>query len=235
MTTPLLATKLFAPPPPLRVLERQGLMQRLDASLKGKLTLVCAPAGFGKSTLLGAWVHACELPSAWLSLDEEDRDPNRFVAYLTASLRSISADLGEGALALAQARPRPTPEAVLVHLINRLAKRRGRLVLVLDDYQFASSPEVDALLSFLIDHMPAPLHLVVASREAPAIALARLRAQGQLLEMGQSDLRFHAEEASLFLNQSMSLGLSEPQVQALDARTEGWPAGLQMAAVSLRG
>ncbi|MBC7377583.1 MAG: AAA family ATPase [Burkholderiaceae bacterium] len=235
MTTPLLATKLFAPLPSPRSVERRRLTERLDAGLQGKLTLVCAPAGFGKSTLLGAWVQACELPSAWLSLDEEERDPNRFVAYLTASLRSISADLGEGALALAQARPRPSAQTVLIHLINRLAKRRGKLVLVLDDYQWASNPEVDALLSFLIEHMPASLHLVVASREVPTIALARLRAQGQLLEIGQNDLRFHEEETRLFLNQSMSLGLTEPQVKALDARTEGWPAGLQMAAVSLAG
>ena len=235
MTTPLLTTKLFAPPPTPRSVERQRLMQRLDAGSQGKLTLVCAPAGFGKSTLLGAWVQACEHPSAWLSLDEDERDPNRFVAYLTASLRSIAADLGEAALALAQARPRPSPEAVLIHLINRLAKRRGRLVLVLDDYQLASSPDVDALLSLLIDQLPACLHLVVASREVPAIALARLRAQGQLLELGQGDLRFQAEEARLFLNQSMALGLTEPQVQALEAHTEGWPAGLQMAAVSLAG
>jgi LuxR family maltose regulon positive regulatory protein len=235
MTTLLLATKLFAPPPSPRSLARQRLTQRLDAGLQGKLTLVCAPAGFGKSTLLAAWVHACEPPSAWLSLDEDERDPNRFVAYLTASLRAISADLGEAALALAQARPRPSPEAVLTHLINRLAQRRGKLVLVLDDYQRASSPAVDALLSLLMAHMPAALHLVLASREVPAIALARLRAQGELLEIGQGDLRFQAEEARLFLNQSMALGLTEPQVQALDARTEGWPAGLQMAAVSLAG
>lgn len=235
MTTPLLATKLFAPPPSPRSVERKRLTQRLDAGLQGKLTLVCAPAGFGKSTLLGAWVQACEQPSAWLSLDDDERDPHRFVAYLTASLRSISADLGEGALALAQARPRPSPETVLIHLINRLAKRRGRLVLVLDDYQLASSPEVDAVLVFLIDNMPAQLHLVVASREVPAIALGRLRAQGQLLEIGPDDLRFHAEETSLFLNRSMALGLTEPQVRALDVRTEGWPAGLQMAAVSLAG
>ncbi len=233
MTTPLLATKLFAPPPALRSVERQRLMQRLDAGLQRKLTLVCAPAGFGKSTLLGAWAQASEHPSAWLSLDEGDRDPNQFAAYLTASLRSVSADLGDGALALAQARPRPPPKTVLIHLINRLASRRGRLVLVLDDYQFASSPEVDALLAFLIDNLPAQLHLVVASREAPAIPLARLRAQGQVLDMGPQDLRFVAEETRLFLNQSMALGLTEAQVQALDARTEGWPAGLHMAAVSL--
>ncbi len=232
---PLLATKLFAPPPSPRSVERRRLTQRLDAGSHGKLTLVCAPAGFGKSTLLGAWVQACELPSAWLSLDAGERDPDQFVAYLTASLRSISADLGEDALALGQARPRPSPQAVVSHLINRLAARRGRLVLILDDYQFASSPDVDAVLAFLLDNMPAQLHLVVAAREVPAIALARLRAQGQLLEIGQDDLRFHGQETDLFLNWSMRLGLTEPQVRALDARTEGWPAGLHMAAVSLAG
>jgi LuxR family maltose regulon positive regulatory protein len=157
------------------------------------------------------------------------------VAYLTASLRSICADLGEGVLALAQARPRPSAQTVLVHLINRLALRRGRLVLVLDDYQLASSPEVDALLAFLLDHMPAQLHLVIASRELPAIALSRLRAQGQLLEIGQDELRFQAEESGLFLNRAMALGLSAGQVSALEARTEAWPAGLHMAAVSLAG
>ncbi len=235
MTTPLLATKLFAPALSSRSLERKRLTQRLDAGLAGKLTLVCAPAGFGKSTLLGAWVQACEYPSAWLSLDAGERDPNQFVAYLTACLRSVSADLGDAALALAQARPRPSPETVLIDLINRLAKWRGRLVLVLDDYQLASSPEVDAMLIFLLDNLPAALHLVVASREVPAIALGRLRAGGHLLEIGLDDLRFKAEEIDLFLNRSMALGLTEPQVRALDARTEGWPAGLQMAAVSLAG
>ena len=233
MTKRLLATKLFAPPPGPRDVQRQRLTQRLDAGLQGRLTLVCAPAGFGKSTLLGAWVQACEHPSAWLSLDEGDRDPNQFAAYLTASLRSVSAELGDDALALAQARPRPPPETVLIQLINRLALRRGKLVLVLDDYQFASGPEVDALLVFLIDKLPAQLHLVVVSREVPAIPLARLRAQGQVVDLGPHDLRFVAEETRLFLNQSMALGLTELQVQALDARTEGWPAGLHMAAVAL--
>jgi LuxR family transcriptional regulator, maltose regulon positive regulatory protein len=235
VTTTLLATKLFAPRPPAQSLARLQLAQRLDAGLQGKLTLVCAPAGYGKSTLLGSWVQACEHPSAWLSLDEGERDPDQFVAYLTAALRSIADDLGDGALALAQARPRPSPEAVLVHLINRLAQRRGKLVLVLDDYQLASCPAVHAALTFLLDNMPATLHLVIASREAPPIALSRLRAQGHLLEIGQDDLRFRAEETERFLNRSMALGLTEPQLRALDARTEGWPAGLQMAAVSLAG
>ena len=233
MTTPLLATKLFAPPSLPGSVARQRLMQRLNAGLQGKLTLVLAPAGFGKSTLLGAWTQACEHPSAWLSLDEGDRDPDQFAAYLTASMRSIAADLGDGDLALAQARPRPPPETVLVHLINRLSLRRGRLVLVLDDYQFASSPEVDALLAFLIDKLPAQLHLVIASREAPNLPLGRLRAQGEVLDLGPQDLRFMADETRLFLNQSMALGLTESQVQALDARTEGWPAGVRMAALTL--
>lgn len=235
MTTPLLATKLFAPPATSRSVERKRLTDRLDAGLRGKLTLVCAPAGFGKSTLLGDWVQACEHPSAWLSLDAAERDPNQFVAYLTASFRSVSADLGDAALALAQARPRPSPAAVLIDLINRLDRRRGRLVLVLDDYQLASSPEVDAALALFLENMPAPLHLVIASREAPAIALGRLQAQGQVTEIGLDDLRFQAGETQQFLNQSMALGLTDLQVQALDARTEGWPAGLQLAALSLAG
>ena len=235
MTTPLLATKLFAPPPSRHSVDRQRLLQRLDAGLRGKLTLVCAPAGFGKSTLLGAWVQACEHPSAWLSLDEGERDPDLFVAYLTASLRAISADLGEGALALAQARPRPAPQTVLIHLINRLARRRGKLVLVLDDYHLASSPAVDAVLVLLLDHLPEQLHLVIASRQVPSIALARLRAQGELLDIGPDDLRFQADETSQFLNRAMALGLTDGQVKALDLRTEGWPAGLHMAAVSLAG
>ncbi len=235
MTKPLLATKLFAPPPSPRSVARVRLTQRLDAGLRGKLSLVCAPAGFGKSTLLSAWLQACEHPSAWLSLDESDRDANQFVAYLTASLRSVSDELGEGALALGQARPRPTPEAVLTHLINRLAQRRGKLVLVLDDYHLASSPGVDSALAYLLDNMPAQLHMVIASREVPNMALARWRAQGQLLEIGQDELRFDREETSTFLNRSMALGLSESQIEALELRTEAWPTGLQMAAVSLAG
>jgi LuxR family maltose regulon positive regulatory protein len=235
MTLPLIATKLFAPPPSATSVDRERLTRRLNAGLEGMLTLVCAPAGFGKSTLLGAWVQACEHPSAWLSLDEGDRDPDQFVAYLTASLRSISADLGEDALAQARARPRPAPQTVLIHLINRLAARRGKVVLVLDDYQLASRPDVDAVLAFLLDHMPAQLHLVIAAREVPPLALARWRAGGQLVEIGPDDLRFDAHETGHFLNRSMSLGLSDSQVRALEARTEGWPAGLQMAAASLAG
>ncbi len=235
MTPTLLVTKFFAPPPSKRIVERQRLMQQLDRGLQGKLTLVCAPAGFGKSTLLGDWVQACEHPSAWLSLDQGERDPDQFVAHLTACFRSVCAELGEDALALAQARPRPAPQTVLTHLINRLALWRGRLVLVLDDYQLASSPAVDALLAFLLDHMPAQLHLVLASRELPAIALARWRAQGQVLDIGAGELRFHADESALFLNRTMALGLSNAQTLALDERTEGWPAGLHMAALSLSG
>jgi len=233
MHTPLLTTKLFAPPPQRRSVERQQLLQRLDEGLQGKLTLVCAPAGFGKSTVLGAWAQKCELPSAWLSLDEGERDPDQFAAYLTASLRSVSADMGDGALAVAQARPRPPPLKVLTHLINHLARRRQRLVLVLDDYQLASSAEVDGLLAFLIDKLPPSVHLVVVSREVPALPLARLRAHGQVQDIGQQDLRFTADETRLFLNESMALGLTESQLHDLDARTEGWPAGLHMAAAML--
>jgi LuxR family transcriptional regulator, maltose regulon positive regulatory protein len=189
-------------------MERQQLMQRLAAGIQGKLTVVFAPAGFGKSTLLGAWVQAREQPSAWLSLDEADRDPNQFAAYLTASPRSVSADLGDSALAMARARLRPIAETVLTHLINPLAMRRGRPIRVLDDYQFASGPEVDVLLAFLFDNHPVPVCLILISREVPAIPLARLRSPGQALDQGPLDLRFAAEETRLFLNQSMVLGFT---------------------------
>jgi LuxR family transcriptional regulator, maltose regulon positive regulatory protein len=232
---PLLATKLFAPLPSPQNVARPRLTQRLTEGLQGKLTLLCAPAGYGKSTLLGEWLQACEQPSAWLSLDEGDRDADQFVACMTASLRSVSADLGEAALAQAQARPRPSPQAVLIHLINRLTQRRGKLVLVLDDYHLASSASVNTALAYVLDNMPAQLHVVIASREVPSIALARLRAQGQVLELGQDELRFDGEEATAFLNRAMALGLSESQIHALELRTEAWPAGLHMAAVSLAG
>jgi LuxR family transcriptional regulator, maltose regulon positive regulatory protein len=235
MTTLLLATKHFAPPPSPRTVERQRLTQRLDAGVQGKLSLICAPAGFGKSTLLGAWVQTCEHPSAWLSLDEGERDPHQFVAYLTASLRTISPDLGEDALALGQARPRPSPQTVLIHVINRLAAHRGRLVLVLDDYHLASSPEVDGLLSFLLDKLPPQVHLILTSRHWPNIAMARWRAQGQVLDISLDDLRFDTQEAQQFLNGTMGLALTPSQLKALEARTEGWPAGLHMAALSLTG
>ncbi|NVO08213.1 MAG: LuxR family transcriptional regulator, partial [Rhodoferax sp.] len=233
MSTALLATKFFAPPRPAHGIARPRLTQRLDAGLSRKLTLVCAAAGFGKSTLVSQWAQDCPVPSAWLSLDVEDRDASRFLSYLVASLEQVSHTVGAGLGAMLAGSPPASAETVLTLLVNQLAQSPGKLVLVLDDYHLAASAAVNAALVFLIDHMPAQLHLVIASREEPAIALGRLRVDGQLAEIRQPDLRFGLEEATAFLNPDGAVPLSAAQVQALEARTEGWISGLKLAAISL--
>ena len=234
MSTALLATKFFPPPRPAHDISRAFLTKRLDKGLSGKLTLVCAAAGFGKSTLVSQWAQDCPYPSAWLSLDVDDRDPNRFLEYLVASLEVISQTVGSGLAALLRGSPPASTETVLTLLVNQLSKIPGKLVLVLDDYHLAASAGVNETLTFLIDHMPAQLHLVVASREEPQIPLGRLRVNGQVAEIRQQDLRFGLEEADEFFNQVGHIRLSKTQVQALETRTEGWISGLKLAAISLR-
>ena len=234
MSTALLATKFFAPPRPAHDVFRPLLTKRLDEGLSHKLTLVCAAAGFGKSTLISQWAHDCPFPSAWLSLDEEDRDPNRFLEYLVASLEVISQTVGSGLATMLRSSPPASPDTVLTLLVNQLSKIPGKLVLVLDDYHLAACAAVNAVLAFLIDHMPAQLHVVIASREEPEISLGRLRVSGQLVEIRQQDLRFGVEEADEFFNQGGDVRLSKSQVGALEARTEGWVSGLKLAAQSLR-
>lgn len=231
----ILVTKLFVPPPSPKAVLRPQLAARLDAGLSGKVSLVCAPAGFGKSTLLSAWVDACQYPSAWLSLDAGDGDTSQFLSYLIAALQTISHTVGAGIPGMLRASPAPSAEAVLTVLLNDLSATRSKLVLVLDDYHAVASAPVDRALAFLIEHLPPQLHLVIATREDPNLPLARLRVRGQLTELRQDDLRFGLDEARAFLNQTMSLQLSAPSIAALDARTEGWIAGLQLAAISLRG
>ncbi len=234
MSTALLATKFFAPPRPAHDISRPSLSKRLDEGVSRKLTLVCAAAGFGKSTLVSQWAQDCSFPSAWLSLDVEDRDPNRFLEYLAASLEVISQTVGSGLPAMLRCSPPASAETVLTLLVNQLSKIPGKLVLVLDDYHLAASTGVNEALTFLLDHMPAQLHVVVASREEPEISLGRLRVSGQLVEIRQQDLRFGLEEADAFFNQGGDVRLSKSQVSALEARTEGWVSGLKLAAQSLR-
>jgi LuxR family maltose regulon positive regulatory protein len=234
MSTALLATKFFAPPRPAHDISRVFLTKRLDEGLSRKLTLVCAAAGFGKSTLVSQWAQDCPYPSAWLSLDVEDSDPNRFLEYLVASLEVISHTVGAGLAALLRGSPPASAETVLTLLVNQLSKISGKLVLVLDDYHLAASTAVNETLTFLIDHMPNQLHLVVASREEPKIPLGRLRVNGQVAEIRQPDLRFGLDEAAEFFNQGVDIKLSKSQVHALETRTEGWISGLKLAAISLK-
>jgi LuxR family maltose regulon positive regulatory protein len=218
---------------------RAHLIERLNAGLGRKLTLVSAPAGFGKTTLVSEWVHAlgkAALPNAvvWLSLDESDNDPARFLTYLITALQTIESDVGKGVLIALQSPQPPSTEAILIPLINEISAIPGRIVLVLDDYHLIQDRSIHDALAFLLRRLPSQMHLVIATREDPPLPLARLRARGQLTELRATDLRFASAEAAAFLNQVMGLDLSEEDIAALETRTEGWVAGLQLAAISMQ-
>jgi LuxR family maltose regulon positive regulatory protein len=221
---------------------RPRLIERLNQGLISgrKLTLVSAPAGFGKTTLVSEWLAGCSQPAAWLSLDESDNDPTRFLAYFIAALQTVAANIGKGALGVlhaAQLQP-PATESILTAIINDIAALPDPIVLVLDDYHLIDAQAVHDALAFLLEHLPSPpggMHLVIATREDPPLTLARLRARDQLTELRAADLRFTSSEAAEFLNQVMGLGLSAEDIAALEHRTEGWIAGLQLAALALQG
>ncbi len=184
---------------------------------------------------MSEWVAGCERPVAWLSLDEGDNDPTRFLTYLVAALQTITANIGAGVLGTLQSPQPPSAESILTTLLNEITTVRGNFVLVLDDYHVIDSKPVDSALTFLLEHLPTQMHLVIATREDPELPLARLRARGELTEVRASELRFTAAEAAGFLNQVMGLNLSAEDIAALDKRTEGWIAGLQLAAISMQG
>jgi LuxR family maltose regulon positive regulatory protein len=220
---------------------RPRLSERLDRGTASKLTLVSAPAGFGKTTLLTEWLAAGpaapanERLAAWLSLDRADNDPASFWTYVIAALRTVASGVGESALTLLQA-PQPPPiETVLTVLLNDLGALADDIVLVLDDYHVIDASDVQGEMAFLLDHLPPWLHVVIASRADPALPLARWRARGELVEIRAADLRFTPDEAAAYLNEMMGLQLTARDVAALEARTEGWIAALQLAALSMQG
>jgi LuxR family maltose regulon positive regulatory protein len=235
MMTPTLATKVYVPPPRPKIVNRSRLIERLNDGLHRKLTLVSAPAGFGKTTLVSEWVAGCGRPVAWLSLDVGDNDPTRFLIYLVAALQTVAAKIGEGLLGVLQSPQPPPTESILTALLNEVSSIPDNLVLVLDDYHVIDAKPVDTVLTFLLEHLPPQLHLVIATREDPQLPLARLRARDHLTELRAADLRFTASEAAEFLNEAIGLDLSAEDVTALETRTEGWIAGLQLAALSLQG
>jgi LuxR family maltose regulon positive regulatory protein len=249
MATPLLTTKLYIPPTRPELISRPRLIERLNAGLHRKLTLVSAPSGFGKTTLLSEWASqqvsesASGRPVAWLSLDEDDNDLACFLAYFVAALQTIEGNVGKGVLAALQSPGPVNVEPVLTTLLNEIADlpdnpstNSGRgLVLVLDDYHVIESQPVDNALTFLLDHLPPQMHLVIASRSDPTLPLSRLRARGQLTELRVGDLRFTTDEAAAFLQQVIRLPISPDDVRTLENRTEGWITGLQLAAVAMQG
>ncbi|MCX6068073.1 MAG: LuxR C-terminal-related transcriptional regulator [Chloroflexi bacterium] len=237
MFTTILATKLYIPPPRPKIVSRPHLIEKLNAGLSAgrKLTLISAPAGFGKTTLLSEWGANCGRLVAWFSLDEGDNDPVRFLIYLVTALQTLRPNVGEGVLRILQSPQPPPPESVLTALLNEITAIQDNFILVIDDYHLADSKAVDNALTFLLEHQPPQMHLVITTREDPNLPLARLRVRGQLTELRAVDLRFTPDEAAEFLNQVMGLNLTAENVAALEARTEGWIAGLQLAALSLQG
>jgi len=268
MSTPILATKLYIPPPRAKIVLRPRLIERMNDGLCSgrKLILISASAGFGKTTLVSEWVNNLRFTSddfrlyaanggkivnqkskianrvAWLSLDEGDNEPTRFLTYLVAALQTlalsevegVAANIGEGVLGALQS-PQPPPiESILTALLNEVAAIPDNFVLILDDYHVIDAKPIDNAITFLLDHLPPQMRLIIATREDPNLPLARLRVRDQLTELRAADLRFTPTEAAEFLNQAMGLNLSTENITALEARTEGWIAGLQLAAISMQ-
>ncbi len=238
MPPPMLTTKLYIPRLRPNVVSRPRLIERLNEGLQRKLTLISAPAGFGKTTLVSEWAEGIERPrarTAWLSLDEGDNDPIGFLTYLVAALQTMAANIGEGVLGVLQS-PQPPPiESILTALLNDLTTISDHFILVLDDYHVLDAQPIDQALTYLVEHLPPHMHLVITTREDPHLPLARLRVGDQLTEVRVTDLRFTHAEAAEFLNKAMGLGLSAQDIARLSTRTEGWIAGLQLAAISLQG
>lgn len=231
----ILATKLYIPPQRANVVPRPRLIERLNEGLHHKLILVSAPAGFGKTTLVSEWIADGRKSAAWLSLDENDNDPARFLIYLIGALQTIFPNLGAGILEALQAPQSPPIESVQTALLNEIATIPNDFILVLDDYHLVDTKSMDEALTFLVEHLPPQMHVVVTTREDPALPIPRLRARNQLIELRAADLRFTPFEATEFLNRVMDLNLSVDQLAALETRTEGWIAGLQLAALSMKG
>ena len=231
----LLGTKLFIPRPRKNLVSRPHLVERLNAGLDRKLTLIAAPAGFGKTTLLSEWIPQSPRCVTWLSLDEADNDSTRFWAYFITSLQGLRPQLGESVLALLQSLQASPIPSILTALINDVSAFPDAFAIVLDDYHVIELQPIHEALTFLIAHMPDNMHLIITTRIDPPLPLARLRARDKLTEIRANDLRFTADETGLFLTQETGKNLTAEEVAVLEVRTEGWIAGLQIAALSMQG
>ena len=237
MPTSILATKLYVPPLRSKIVLRPRLIGQMNIGLPSgrRLALISAPAGFGKTTLVSEWISSCERPVAWLSIDEGDGDPIRFLTYLISALQTINAGIGAEVLRALQTSQPPPIESILTTLLNEISTIPEEFSLVLDDYHLIDSRSIDNALTFLLEHLPPQMHVVITTREDPNLPLARFRVRDQLTEVRVTDLRFTSSEAAEFLNQVMGLDLSAEDVTALETRTEGWIAGLQLAVLSMQG
>jgi LuxR family transcriptional regulator, maltose regulon positive regulatory protein len=254
MPTSLLVTKFYIPHPHPELVSRPDLVKRLNAGLNQslgfgrKLTLISAPAGFGKTTLVSEWVDHFQSSSsresqidtriAWISLDNDDNDPERFLTYLIASLRraeGISAAVGESLTGMLQSLQAPPIKDIVTAIINESVNITGRVIIVFDDFHEIESPQINEAITFLLEYLPPKLHLVVVTREDPHLPLARLRAKSQMIELRAADLRFSTSEITAFLKRKLGVHFSPDEISMLDTQTEGWIAGLQLVAISMQG
>ncbi|MEA3440448.1 MAG: tetratricopeptide repeat protein [Chloroflexota bacterium] len=236
MEITLLATKFYVPPVRPDLVPRTRLIDYLDDGLRldHRLTLISAPAGFGKTTLVSQWLAGSEHKFAWLTLDESDNDPLLFLGYFAAALQMVDPEIGKGLVSVLQSSQPPSIDAVMMGLVNEIASSSETFVLVIDDYHLIKTAVIHDAMAFLLDHMPERMYAVLITRVDPPLPIAKFRARGQLSELHRSDLRFTSEEVAELLNQVMALGLSEDDVESLTYRTEGWIAGLQMASIALQ-
>ena len=237
MTRPLMATKLYVPKLRRGLVARPRLLERMGSGADARLTLVSAPAGFGKTTVLAAWLQEASAAGrrvAWLSLDAADNEPASFWTYVVTALQRAVPGVGASALELLASSPVPT-ELVLTTLLNELAAAPDEVWLVLDDYHLVDNHEINEGLAFLLEHLPAQVHVVLSTRADPDLPLARWRVRGELVEIRAADLRFTSDEANAYLNVATGLELAAADIAVLEERTEGWIAALQLAALSLQG
>ena len=236
MSAPILSTKLSVPPLRPHLVDRPQLFERLDAGLRlgRQLTLIAAMAGSGKTTLASAWLQRIDRPVGWLALDRDDNDPVRFATQLIDVLQRIDSGIGQAARSILEAQHPPAPEVLTAVLINDIAATSTTFVLALDDFHVIQAPAVYSMIAFLLDHQPLQLHVVLLTREDPPLPLPRLRARGQMTELRTEDLRFTSAEIARFLGQIHGLTLDAELLAVLEARTEGWIAGVQLAALALQ-
>lgn len=230
-----LATKLFVPQPGSRLVTRASLIEKLNEYHKYRMTLVSAPAGFGKTTIVAQWVAQLDSQIAWLSLDEKDNDPFIFLQYLLIAMQSVDSTLGVTASHALQTAQKQSLTATIIPLLNDISKRKEPLCIIFDDYHCITSHEVHQILSYMLEHQPPQLHIVVSTRVDPPFALARMRVRNNLSELRIGELSFSRQDILAFFAEVMGLALSEEEIAILEHRTEGWAAGLQLAAISLKG
>ena len=231
----LLKTKLRVPELRPGLVSRPRLGKRLDEALRSKLTVLSAPAGYGKTTLICHILSNCGIPVGWVSLDKGDNDPSRFWFYFIQALSTIDENIGRVALELLQSSQSPNYEAIISLIINEMSELKREVIMVFDDFHVIENEAVCASFSFMVNNLPPQVHIIIATRVDPPLSLSRLRVQGEIMELRAADLRFDNEETTAFFDKSRGYNLTDKEIESLESGTEGWIAGLQLAAFSLKG